>query len=134
MSGVKHLRAARRKDQITDSGAVLSLVAVREQAPLGGGCDGDLMRWMVLPVWQHDGMQSEVVKGVSGAVRTLTTRLPASEARRAELVARAESISVNELTRRALTAYSDNRCANEEFLAHARALVEQDAALIDGSR
>jgi len=33
-----------------------------------------------------------------------------------------------------LTAYSDNRCANEEFLAHARALVEQDAALIDGSR
>ena len=113
---------------------MLSLVAVREQAPLGGGCDGDLMRWMVLPVWQHDGMQSGVVKGVSGAVRTLTVRLPASEARRAELVARAESISVNELTRRALTAYSDNRCANEEFLAHARALVEQDAALIDGSR
>ncbi len=89
---------------------------------------------MGMPVWQHDGMQSEVVKGVSGAVRTLTIRLPASEARRAVLVARAESISVNELTRRALTAYSDNRCANEEFLAHARALVEQDAALIDGSR
>jgi len=89
---------------------------------------------MGMPVWHHDGMQSEVVKGVSGAVRTLTIRLPASEARRAELVARAESISVNELTRRALTAYSDNRCANEEFLAHARALVEQDAALIDGSR
>ncbi len=116
--------------------------------PVGAGAGGDdecggaapvqhdlgLMRWMVLPVWQHDGMQSEVVKGVSGAVRTLTIRLPASEARRAELVARAESISVNELTRRALTAYSDNRCANEEFLAHARALVEQDAALIDGSR
>ncbi len=89
---------------------------------------------MGMPVWKYDGMQSEVVKGVSGAVRTLTIRLPASEARRAELVARAESISVNELTRRALTAYSDNRCANEEFLAHARALVEQDAALIDGSR
>jgi len=89
---------------------------------------------MGMPVWHHDGMQSEVVKGASGAVRTLTIRLPASEARRAELVARAESISVNELTRRALTAYSDNRCANEEFLAHARALVEQDAALIDGSR
>ena len=38
-------RAARRKDQITDSGAVLSLVAVKEQAPLGGGCNGDPMRW-----------------------------------------------------------------------------------------
>ncbi len=45
MSGVKHLHAARRKDQITDSGAVLSLVAVKEQAPLGGGCNGDPMRW-----------------------------------------------------------------------------------------
>lgn len=68
------------------------------------------------------------------AVRTLTVRMPEPEARRAELVARAEAISLNELIRRALTAYIDNRCTDEKFLAHARALVEQDAALIDGPR
>ena len=67
-------------------------------------------------------------------VRTLTIRMPASEARRAELVARAEGISTNELTRRALTAFIDARCADEKFLAHARALVEQDAALIAGQK
>ena len=66
------------------------------------------------------------------ANRTLTIRLPAGEARAAELAARVDGVSVNELTRRALASYVAQRCRDEQFQATARAQLEQDVALIEG--
>lgn len=66
-SGIEHLRAAPVwGGNVTDSAAVLSLVAVKEQAPLGGGCDGDPMRWKRLTPFD----------GPGGGVRSLHTPVP----------------------------------------------------------
>lgn len=64
------------------------------------------------------------------ATKVLTVRLCEEDARRAEIIARTEGISVNEVFRHALEALFDNKRADEDFLARARALIARDEAML----
>ena len=57
-------------------------------------------------------------------------RLDPEDARAAEIVARTEEISVNEVFRRALQHYLELKRADAAFVERARALVAQDAAIV----
>jgi hypothetical protein len=60
----------------------------------------------------------------------LTLRLPPVEARRAEIIARTEEISVNEVIRQALLHYFELKGADADFVARARAMLAQDAEIV----
>jgi predicted transcriptional regulator len=61
--------------------------------------------------------------------KVLTLRLPLDEARRAEILARAEEISVNEVFRRALAHYLEFKRADADFVKHVREMVARDAEI-----
>ena len=62
--------------------------------------------------------------------KVITLRVPPEEARRAEIVARAEETSVNEVFRRALLSYFELKKADADFMGRVRAMLAQDAELI----
>lgn len=68
------------------------------------------------------------------STKVMTVRLDPADARRADLVARTEEISVNEVVRRALQHYFEVKRADAGFVARARALVAEDAKLVGGLR
>jgi predicted transcriptional regulator len=62
--------------------------------------------------------------------KVITLRIPPEEARRAEIIARAEEISVNEVFRRALLHYFELKRADTDFVGRVQAMLAQDAELI----
>ena len=62
--------------------------------------------------------------------KVLTLRLPPVEARRAEIIARTEEISVNEVIRQALLHYFELKGADADFVARAQAMLAQDAEIV----
>lgn len=62
--------------------------------------------------------------------KVITLRVCDEDARRAELAARVDGISVNELFRLALLDYFEARRADADFMARARAMVARDAEII----
>jgi hypothetical protein len=64
------------------------------------------------------------------SAKVITLRIPPEEARRAEIVARAEEISVNELFRRALLHYFELKRADADFVGRAKAMLAQDAEIV----
>jgi hypothetical protein len=64
------------------------------------------------------------------ATKVITVRVSAEEARRAEIVARAEGLSVNEVFRLALSHYFQLKRDDAEFVTRARAMVARDAEII----
>jgi hypothetical protein len=63
--------------------------------------------------------------------KTITLRLPPDDARLAELMARADEISVNEMFRRSLTHYCGLKKADPEFVARCREMLARDAEIVD---
>jgi hypothetical protein len=66
------------------------------------------------------------------ATKVVTVRIDPEEARRAEVVARADGISVNEVFRRALLSYLEVKRADPEFVERARAMIARDAEVVGG--
>lgn len=63
--------------------------------------------------------------------KTLTVRVDASQAREAEVVARVEGISVNELVRQALAGHIEARRKDKAFRARIAGIIEEDKAILD---
>ena len=66
------------------------------------------------------------------ATKVVTVRIDPEDARRAEVVARTEGISVNEVFRRALLSYFDLKRADADFVERARAMIARDAEIVGG--
>jgi hypothetical protein len=62
--------------------------------------------------------------------KVITLRIAPEEARRAEIVARAEEISVNEVFRRALLGYFEMKRADTDFVERVQAMLARDAELV----
>ena len=68
------------------------------------------------------------------AVKCITVRLSADEARHAELAARVDGISCNEVFRRALLEYFELKRNDADFVDRARLMIAQDADIVSGLR
>jgi predicted HicB family RNase H-like nuclease len=66
------------------------------------------------------------------AIKVYTVRLPQEEAQRADLVARAEGISINDVFRTALQHYFDVKRTDEDFMRRARAMLARDSDIVEG--
>jgi predicted transcriptional regulator len=69
-----------------------------------------------------------------GKVKVITVRLAPEDAHRAEMVARVDEISVNEVFRQALEHYLALKQADAGFMARAKAMVARDAEIVGGLR
>ncbi len=68
------------------------------------------------------------------ACKVITVRVSPDEARRAEIVARTDRVSVNEVFRLALAEYFERKRADADFTTRAQALVARDAEIVGGRR
>ncbi|HXA33173.1 MAG TPA: ribbon-helix-helix protein, CopG family [Acidimicrobiales bacterium] len=64
--------------------------------------------------------------------KVMTVRLDPEEARLAEIVARTDEVSVNEVFRRALLSYVELKRADADFVERATAMVARDAEIVGG--
>jgi hypothetical protein len=64
------------------------------------------------------------------SAKVITLRIAPDEARRAELLARAEEISVNEVFRRALLHYIELKRADTDFVRRAKEMIARDAEIV----
>jgi hypothetical protein len=64
------------------------------------------------------------------SAKVITLRIPPEEAQRAEIVARTEEISVNEVFRRALLHYFELKRADADFVERAKAMLARDAEIV----
>jgi hypothetical protein len=62
--------------------------------------------------------------------KVITVRVSPKEAHQAEIVARVEEISVNEVFRRGLEAYFEKKRADPVFVERAQEIVARDAELV----
>jgi predicted transcriptional regulator len=62
--------------------------------------------------------------------KVLTLRIAPEEARRAEIIARTEETSVNEVVRQALRHYFELKRADSAFVARAQAMLARDAEIV----
>lgn len=76
-----------------------------------------------IPECYHDGMKEDQ--------KVLTVRVDAAQAREAEVVARAEGVSVNELVRQALAAHIEARRKDKAFRARIAGIIEEDKAILE---
>jgi hypothetical protein len=86
------------------------LEADRSSPPEGASC-------------YHSGMKEEQ--------KVWTVRVDAAQAREAEVVARVEGISVNELVRQALAGHIEARRKDKVFRARIAGIIEEDKAILD---
>ncbi|MGH9042792.1 MAG: hypothetical protein ACRDZ3_21475 [Acidimicrobiia bacterium] len=63
--------------------------------------------------------------------KILTVRVDAAQAREAEVVARVEGISVNELVRQALQGHIEARRKDKAFRARLTGIIEEDKAILE---
>lgn len=66
--------------------------------------------------------------------KVITVRIAVDDAQRAEIVARADEISVNEVFRRALLHYFELKRADADFVERAKAMVARDAEIVEELR
>jgi hypothetical protein len=66
--------------------------------------------------------------------KVITVRVSPEEALRAEIVARVDEMSVNEVFRRALLQYFDSKRADADFVARATAMVALENEIVGGLR
>jgi hypothetical protein len=67
-------------------------------------------------------------------MKVLTVRMCPDDAHLAEMVARTEGVSVNEVFRLALTHYFELKRTDPEFMARAKAMMARDAEIVEGIR
>jgi hypothetical protein len=65
-------------------------------------------------------------------MKVLTVRISPDDAHRAEICARADGISVNEVFRLALLHYFELKRADPDFVARAKEMVARDAEIVAG--
>jgi ribbon-helix-helix CopG family protein len=65
------------------------------------------------------------------ALKCITVRVDPEDARAAEIVARAEEISVNEVFRRALLHYFELKRADADFVERCKTMLARDAEIVD---
>jgi hypothetical protein len=70
----------------------------------------------------------------SAKTKVITVRIAADDAARAELAARVDGISVNEVFRLAFLEYFERKRADADFVARAKAMVARDAEIVAGQR
>ena len=63
--------------------------------------------------------------------KVLTVRVDAAQAREAEVVARVEGISVNELVRQALAEHIEARRKDKGFRVRVAGIIEEDKAILE---
>jgi hypothetical protein len=66
------------------------------------------------------------------ATKVITVRIGLEDARRAEIVARTDGVSVNEVFRRALLSYFEAKRADADFVERAQAMIARDAEIVIG--
>jgi hypothetical protein len=66
--------------------------------------------------------------------KAITLRIGLDDAQRAEIAARVDGISVNEVFRRALLEYFERKRADADFVERALAMVARDAEIVGGKR
>jgi predicted transcriptional regulator len=64
--------------------------------------------------------------------KVLTVRISPEEAHRADIVARTDGVSVNEVIRQALAQYFECKRTDAEFMDRATAMVARDAEIVGG--
>jgi hypothetical protein len=62
--------------------------------------------------------------------KVVTVRVDPIEARRAEIVARTDGVSVNEVFRQALLNYFELKGSDADFVERAKAMVARDAEIV----
>jgi predicted transcriptional regulator len=62
--------------------------------------------------------------------KVITLRIPPEEARRAEIIARTEETSVNEVVRQALLHYFELKRGDADFVERAQAMLARDAEIV----
>jgi hypothetical protein len=67
-------------------------------------------------------------------MKVLTVRMCPDDAHRAEMVARTEGVSVNEVFRLALAHYFELKRTDPDFVTRAKAMVARDAEIVEGIR
>jgi len=70
----------------------------------------------------------------SAKTKVITVRIAADDAARAELAARVDGISVNEVFRLAFLEYFERKRADADFVQRAKAMVARDAEIVAGQR
>lgn len=68
------------------------------------------------------------------STKVITVRVAPDDAQRAEITARVDEISVNEVFRRALLHYFELKRADPDFVERAQAMVARDAEIVGGLR
>lgn len=81
----------------------------------------------MIPGSMHDCYRDSMVEGKG---KVITVRVCAEEAQKAEIVARVEEISVNEVFRRGLECYFAKKREDADFRRQAQAVVARDAELV----
>jgi len=66
--------------------------------------------------------------------KVITLRIGLDDAQRAEIAARVDGISVNEVFRRALLEYFERKRADADFVERDQAMVARDAEIVGGKR
>lgn len=66
--------------------------------------------------------------------KVVTVRISPEDARRAEIAARVDGISVNEVFRLAFLEYFERKRADADFVERAKAMVARDAEIVGGKR
>jgi hypothetical protein len=66
--------------------------------------------------------------------KVITVRIGLDDAQRAEIAARVDGLSVNEVFRRALVEYFERKRADTDFVERAQAMVARDAEIVGGKR
>lgn len=72
------------------------------------------------------------MSGAKLATKVITVRIDPEDARRAEIVARTDGISVNEVFRRALLSYFEAKRTDADFVERAKAMIARDAEIVIG--
>ena len=67
-------------------------------------------------------------------IKVITVRIAPDDARRAEIAAHVDGISVNEVFRLAFLEYFERKRADADFVARAQAMVARDAEIVGGKR
>jgi hypothetical protein len=65
-------------------------------------------------------------------VKVITVRISDDAAHRAEMVARTDGVSLNEVFRQALEHYFELKRGDADFMARAKSMIARDAELVGG--
>jgi hypothetical protein len=75
---------------------------------------------------------TECYSEIMSEMKVITVRISPDAAHQAEIVARTENTSINEVFRLALEHYFEFKRSDAEFVARAKSMIARDAELVGG--